>query len=83
MALADLDGDRLRDVADTITAAGGKAQAFPCDISGLEACNGLVADVVTAFGKLDILVNNAGISRRRGPWRRKMSLNWSGKGRSM
>lgn len=91
VALADLNGDRLREVADMITTAGGEARAFPCDISGLDACNRLVADVVAAFGRLDILVNNAGISPPAGAfapedefetiWRRTLDINLTAQAR--
>jgi len=51
--------DLLREVADRITANGGTATAVPCDLSDLDAVDGLVDTV----GDIDILVNNAGIVR--------------------
>lgn len=51
----------LDEVVGRITGAGGSAQAFPCDLSDLDAIDALVKDV----GPVDILINNAGRSIRR------------------
>lgn len=56
-------------VADEITAAGGRAAASYDDISRWEGGQALVAQAVDTFGGLDVLVNNAGILRD------KMSFN--------
>jgi NAD(P)-dependent dehydrogenase (short-subunit alcohol dehydrogenase family) len=53
--------DLLDEVVGRITGAGGAAQAFPCDLSDLDAIDALVKDV----GPVDILINNAGRSIRR------------------
>jgi NAD(P)-dependent dehydrogenase (short-subunit alcohol dehydrogenase family) len=55
----------LDTVVDRITADGGEATAFACDLSDLEAVDALVADVDEQFGGVDVLVNNAGRSIRR------------------
>lgn len=52
-------------VVGRITEAGGAAIAIPCDLSDMEAVDGLVADVQERLGGVDILVNNAGRSIRR------------------
>jgi 3-oxoacyl-[acyl-carrier protein] reductase len=49
-------------VAD-IEAVGRKGLAIQADVSDPEAADGLVKNVIDAFGKVDILVNNAGITR--------------------
>ncbi|MCV7177327.1 SDR family oxidoreductase [Mycolicibacterium sphagni] len=51
----------LAEVVDRITAAGGEASAMACDLSDLDAVDGLADEV----GDVDILVNNAGRSIRR------------------
>lgn len=51
----------LDEVVGRITDAGGAAQAFPCDLSDLEA----IDELAKAVGPVDILVNNAGRSIRR------------------
>ena len=54
--------ERLDQVAAEIRAAGGRVAAVQADVSRTEDCARLVAEAVTAFGRLDILVNNAGTS---------------------
>ncbi|ADG06156.1 3-oxoacyl-[acyl-carrier-protein] reductase [Kyrpidia tusciae] len=51
------------DVVRRIEAAGGRARAFGGDVSDPSQADGLVREVLEAFGRLDILVNNAGITR--------------------
>ena len=61
VAILDLDQAAARRSADEIRAAGGRADAFACDVGDA----GQVADAMrraAAGGRLDILVNNAGIS---------------------
>lgn len=55
--------DAAAAVVSDILQAGGQAQAFQADVSDPVASAALVADVVTAFGRLDVLVCNAGITR--------------------
>jgi len=56
-------------VADEITAAGGRAIANYDDIASWSGGQALIAQAVDTFGGLDVLVNNAGILRD------KMSFN--------
>jgi NAD(P)-dependent dehydrogenase (short-subunit alcohol dehydrogenase family) len=49
-------------VAGEIRAAGGKVAAVQADVGRADDCVRVVAEAVTAFGRLDILVNNAGTS---------------------
>jgi len=61
VAILDLDQAAARRSADEIRAAGGRADAFACDVGDA----GQVADAMrraAGGGRLDILVNNAGIS---------------------
>ena len=57
--------DLLDAVAARITARGGTATAIACDLSDLDAVDGLCDIVEQRFGGADILVNNAGRSIRR------------------
>jgi NAD(P)-dependent dehydrogenase (short-subunit alcohol dehydrogenase family) len=57
--------DLLDALADRIMAAGGSAISIPCDVSDMDACDALVADVEKRIGGVDILINNAGRSIRR------------------
>ena len=63
VALVARSVDKLAAVADGIRAAGGKADAFPCDVADAAAIQRTVESVVEGLGRLDILVNNAGVTR--------------------
>lgn len=54
---------RAREVVESITAAGGKAEAVQCNVAEYESCGQMIQDVIGKYGSLDILVNNAGITR--------------------
>jgi 3-oxoacyl-[acyl-carrier protein] reductase len=59
VAILDRDEEGARRVADEITAAGGDAIGFACDVADLGACESAAAQVVAVWGRTDILVNNA------------------------
>ena len=52
-------------VVDEIVAAGGPAVANTDDIADWSGAESLVAQAISAFGRLDVLVNNAGFVRDR------------------
>src|SRR4029077_5184369 len=54
--------DRLRALADRITAAGGEAAYAATDVKRREDVSALIALACERFGKLDVVVNNAGIA---------------------
>ena len=56
----------LKEVADQISQAGGKAVPMPTDISDPDQCVALVKNTVDQLGRLDILVNNATATHMRG-----------------
>src|SRR5207247_5718242 len=58
VAVVDLGNDRVQTVADEITAAGGSAAGWVCDVSDPHQIHELVDGVVARFGALDILINN-------------------------
>ncbi len=63
VALAARNSEKLSEVAQQITDAGGQASAFALDLASEESiCAGAKA-VLAAMGKIDILVNNGGITR--------------------
>src|SRR6266478_449773 len=59
--LCDLVGDGANAVAKEIQAAGGKAHAFPMDVTNGQGTLDAVAFGVKEFGSVDVLVNNAAI----------------------
>jgi 3-oxoacyl-[acyl-carrier protein] reductase len=63
VALVARSADKLADVAAAITAAGGAATPFPCDVAQEGEAQRVVDAVVERCGRLDILVNNAGVTR--------------------
>lgn len=85
VVLASRRKERLRQVADQITAAGGVASVAQVDVTDRGQIRTLVADVLAQHGAIDILVANAG-TYVRGPVRdlapedfaRSMKVNFSG-----
>jgi NAD(P)-dependent dehydrogenase (short-subunit alcohol dehydrogenase family) len=67
VAVNDIDGARARSTADEIVAAGGRAVAFPADVTDAEAVEGLIAGCVDALEGLDVAVNNVGMLRGLSP----------------
>ena len=63
LACVDVNAQTLADTVAAISAAGGQAEPFPCDVTNSERVNQVVDEVVKKWGRLDILVNNAGVTR--------------------
>ena len=59
------DEEKLAEVRQKITDAGGFAKTYSCDITDLEANDKLAKDILKEFGHVDVLINNAGRSIRR------------------
>jgi NAD(P)-dependent dehydrogenase (short-subunit alcohol dehydrogenase family) len=57
--------DRLHDLAASINAGGGKAVAYPTDLTDEVAVGALTKQIGEEHGALDIVVSNAGKSLRR------------------
>lgn len=55
--------DRLDQLVEEITAAGGRAAAVRVDVTDPDDLRSLVNRALERFGRLDVLVGNAGISR--------------------
>ena len=61
VAIADLDGQAAKAVADALNADGAVALSVAADVTDEAAVDAAVAAVVEAWGGVDILVSNAGI----------------------
>jgi len=55
--------DKLASAVAEITAAGGQAEAFPCDVKESVPVDALIDGLAEKWGKIDILINNAGVTR--------------------
>jgi 3-oxoacyl-[acyl-carrier protein] reductase len=62
VAALDVTADAVEAVAAEITEAGGRAQAWTCDVTATDRVRTVVDEVVAQLGAPDILVNNAGVS---------------------
>ncbi len=62
VAVTDLPGTPIEDIAAELRAQGLSAQAWPLDVSDGAAIKDVVNAVASRFGGLDAVVNNAGIS---------------------
>jgi NAD(P)-dependent dehydrogenase (short-subunit alcohol dehydrogenase family) len=87
VVLVARDPEKARPVMEKIAGGGGQATFIPCDLSSMEECDKLVAQVIRKFGGVQFLVNNAGRSIRRGiassydrfhDFERTMQLNYFG-----
>ena len=63
VAVAARNKEKLDELVAEITAAGGKAAAFPLDVAEEEQVKATVKETLAQLGKIEILVNNAGITR--------------------
>jgi 3-oxoacyl-[acyl-carrier protein] reductase len=63
VAVVDLTAERAQSTVDEISAQGGTARAYGCDVADQEAVAATFAQVAEDLGGLHILVNNAGITR--------------------
>ncbi|MFI6604624.1 SDR family NAD(P)-dependent oxidoreductase [Nonomuraea sp. NPDC050536] len=59
VAVADINGDAAREVAEAITASGHRARAYTVDVADTVSVHNLAAEVESTFDGVDILINNA------------------------
>jgi NAD(P)-dependent dehydrogenase (short-subunit alcohol dehydrogenase family) len=85
VAVTDIDGDAARAVASSIVAGGGRAAAWPLDVTSEDDVDLVVATAATELGQVDVVVASAGIVRsvpftelRRAEWDRVLAVNLTG-----
>jgi NAD(P)-dependent dehydrogenase (short-subunit alcohol dehydrogenase family) len=88
VAVADLNADGARAVAEEIVAAGGRAIAVGVDITKPDSVASMAKATADAFGGVDILVNNAALMAELGhlqavnipleQWNRILDVNVTG-----
>jgi len=61
VAIVDLDGDGAAEAAGQITASGGRAQGYACDIRETAQVQDVAGRIAHDLGPVDICVNNAGL----------------------
>lgn len=66
VAVLDIDGEKAEARARAIVAAGGTAQAFPCDVLDASALRECCRAVCDRWGAPDFLINGAGGNHPRG-----------------
>lgn len=67
--------DRLQQVADQITSAGGRAAVGQCDVTDPKACRAMVEQCVAQFGSLYAIFANAGYGFVR-PFHESTDAEW-------
>ncbi|MGB7584593.1 MAG: 3-oxoacyl-[acyl-carrier-protein] reductase [Terriglobales bacterium] len=63
VAVAARNREKLDELAQQITSAGGKAAVFAVDVADEDQIKSAFKAALAHFGKIDVLVNNAGITR--------------------
>ena len=53
--------DRIKSLADELTASGGKALAITTDVTHYDQVKRLVDAAVQKYGRIDVMINNAGL----------------------
>ncbi|UHD46577.1 SDR family oxidoreductase [Aureimonas altamirensis] len=61
--VADMDGERVKDAVERLTAKGAKAFGATLDVTKSAEVAALADKVVADHGRVDILVNNAGVAK--------------------
>jgi 3-oxoacyl-[acyl-carrier protein] reductase len=83
--IASRNEGNLIKMRDQVRAAGGRCEMTVCDVREPAACEAMVAEAVSLFGRLDVLINNAGAgfptsTPKLSPngWRTIISINLDG-----
>lgn len=69
VAVADINLDNAKAVADEITAAGGTAIPVVNDVASRQSTNDAAQQIATELGPIEILVANAGVTRPAMLWK--------------
>ncbi len=86
VVVADIDGSRVKDAVDAITALGGTTVGVTADASSNDGVTAMLAKATETYGSLDILVNNAGVpdywktlvELSDADWQRNIDVNLTG-----
>lgn len=85
VACLDVVGDAAEEVAAKITAEGGTARSWRCDVGDEASVDEVVGEVLSAFGGLDVLCNIAGVGTFhhshelvKADWDRMLAVNLTG-----
>jgi NAD(P)-dependent dehydrogenase (short-subunit alcohol dehydrogenase family) len=83
--VADIDGQRARDLAGTLAAEGGVAAGIALDVMDATSCADAVNAAVQTWGRLDGMINSSGIYRvapaldlADSEWQRTIDINVTG-----
>jgi NAD(P)-dependent dehydrogenase (short-subunit alcohol dehydrogenase family) len=60
----DINGDSAKDTAAAIARSDRQGLPIQADLGSVQDIDRMVAEVISAFGRIDVLVNNAGVTRR-------------------
>ena len=55
--------EKAMETVEMVKAAGGQAQAVPCNVADYGDCEEMIRQLIGEYGHIDVLVNNAGITR--------------------
>ena len=84
VGLAARNLEKLTEVSEQISQAGGKAAAFQLDVADEEQIKSVFKEAIGRFGKIDILLNNAGVTKdqlvmrmKRADWDAVLNTNLS------
>lgn len=85
VVLASRSGEELKAVESGVKRLGGEALAITTDITREDQVDRMVAETMSAFGRIDILINNSAVSHRiraeemgLDKWRAMMETNLTG-----
>jgi NAD(P)-dependent dehydrogenase (short-subunit alcohol dehydrogenase family) len=86
VVVVDIDGSRVRNTVDAITALGGTTVGVTADASSNEGVETMLAEATNTYGRLDILINNAGVpdywktllELSDADWQRNIDVNLTG-----
>jgi NADP-dependent 3-hydroxy acid dehydrogenase YdfG len=85
VALVSRRADRLAELAEKITANGGRALSVPVDVTDADAVAAAVTTIHAELGRVDLVVNNAGVmlpnpitDGRADEWQRMIDTNVTG-----